>query len=144
MARHDLTDEQWALIEDFFPRNGQKAGRPWLDHRQMINGIFWILETGAPWRDLPERYGLWTTVYNRFATYRRDGTLDRILERLHAKLNRKGKIDWELFCIDGSNVRAHRSAAGAKKGGLRKRPRTSPRTTPSAVTAGAGARSSTS
>ena len=143
MGRHELSDEQWALIEDSFPRNGQKAGRPWSDHRLMMNGIFWILEAGAPWRDLPERYGPWQTVYNRFSTYRKDGRFDRILERLHAKLDEKGKIDWDLFCIDGSNVRAHRSAAGAKKGGLRKRPRMSRKITPSGVLAGAGARSST-
>jgi len=140
MARHGLTDEEWALIEDLFPRNGEHAGRPWRDHRRMMDGIFWVLSTGAPWRDLPEEFGPWETVYWRFNTYRRDGTFDRILERLQMKLDEEGKIDWELFCIDGSNVRASRAAAGArKKGGLQK----SRKTTRSGVPAGAGARSST-
>ncbi len=143
MARHELKDEQWALIEDLFPRNGQHAGRPWVDHRRMMNGMLWILATGAPWRDLPKRFRPWQTVYRRFNLYRLEGTLERILERLHVKLDEDGKIDWELFCIDGSNVRAHRSAAGAKKGGLRRRPRMSPKTTLSGVLAGAGGPSST-
>ncbi len=139
MARHGLTDGQWALMEDMFPRNGEHAGRPWQDHRRMMNGIFWILSTGAPWRDLPEEFGRWQTVYHRFNTYRRDGTLDRILERLQVKLDREGKIDWELFCIDGSCVRAARAAAGARKRGVRQK---SPRTMHWGVLAGAGAPSS--
>jgi len=143
MRRHELTDEQWALIEDMFPKNGQGPGRPWNDHRTMVNAMFWILATGAPWRDLPERFGPWQSAYERFSMYRRDGTLDRIVERLQMKLDEKGKIDWELFCVDGSSVRAHRAAAGAKKGGPHRPPRTSPRTTLWAVPAGAGAPSVT-
>ena len=143
MRRHELTDEQWALIEDMFPRNGQGPGRPWNDHRTMVNAMFWVLSTGAPWRDLPERFGPWQSSYGRFNTYRKDGTLDRIIERLQMKLDEKGKIDWELFCVDGSSVRAHRAAAGAKKGGPHIPPRMSPRTTPWAVPAGAGGPSST-
>ncbi len=143
MRRHELTDEQWALIEDVFPKNGRGPGRPWRNHREMVNAMLWILSTGAPWRDLPERFGPWQTVYDRFNMYRKDGTFDRILECLQMKLDKEGKIDWELFCIDGSNVRAHRSAAGAKKGELRKRPRKSPKTTLSGVPAAAGAPSFT-
>lgn len=143
MERHELGDEQWALIEDLFPKNGKKAGRPWSEHRRILNGMFWILGTGAPWRDLPKRYGPWQTVHRRFSRYRRDGTFDRILERLQVKLDENGKIDWDLFCIDGSSVRAHRAAAGAKKGGPDIPPRMSPMTTLWAVPAGAGARSST-
>ncbi len=144
MRRHELTDAQWALIEDMFPRNGEGPGRPWNDHRTMVNAMFWVLSTGAPWRDLPARFGPWQSAYDRFNMYRKDGTLDRIVERLQMKLDENGEIDWELFCVDGSSVRAHRSAAGAKKGGLRKTPRRSPRTTLLGVPAGAGARSSTS
>ena len=143
MRRHELTDEQWALIEDMFPRNGQGPGRPWNDHRTMLNAMFWTLATGAPWRDLPERFGPWQSAYDRFSMYRRDGTLDKIVERLQMKLDEKGKIDWELFCVDGSSVRAHRAAAGAEKGGLHRPPRMNPRTTPWAVPAGAGAPSFT-
>jgi transposase len=139
MRRHELSDEQWALIEDMFPENGEGPGRPWKDHRTVINAIFWTLRTGASWRDLPERFGPWETVYSRFRRYRRDGTFDRIVERLQMKLDENGDIDWELFCVDGSSVRASRAAAGAEKGG----PRTSPKTTLWAVPAGAGAPSFT-
>ena len=105
---------------------------------------YWILSTGAPWRDLPEWFGPWQSACDRFSMYRKDGTLDRILERLQMKLDGKGKIDWELFCVDGSSVRAHRAAAGAKRGGPHRPPRMSPSPTPWAVPAGAGAPSFTS
>lgn len=143
MGRHRLTDEQWALMEDIFPENGQKPGRPWADHRNIVDGIIHVLVTGVPWRDLPEEFGPWITVYRRFARYRDDGTIERILERLQLKLNEQGRIDPELFCIDGSNVRAHRSAAGAKRGALRKRPTMSRKTMLSGVLVGAGGRRST-
>ena len=81
----------------------------------MLNAIFWRLNTGAPWRDLPERYGPWQTVYDRFWRMRQSGLLDRIIERLQLRLNEAGLIDPDLFCIDGSNVRAARAAAGAAK-----------------------------
>jgi len=81
----------------------------------MLNGILWILRTGAPWRDLPERYGPWQTVYEYFNTWRANGTYDRILEALQIRLDREGKIEWDLFSIDGSSVRAARAAAGASK-----------------------------
>lgn len=75
MQRHGLTDGQWALIEDMFPKNGLRPGRPWSDHRVMMDGMFWELATGAPWRDLPEEFGPWKTVYERYRTYYMDGTL---------------------------------------------------------------------
>jgi transposase len=139
MRRHEIEDEQWALIEDMFPRNGLAPGRPWNDHRTTVNAMFWILSTGAPWRDLPTRFGPWQSAYERFNNYRKDGTLDRIVARLQMELDANGEIDWELFCVDGSSVRAHRAAAGAKKGGRRM----SPETTPWAVLAGVGAPSFT-
>lgn len=117
MKRHELADEDWELIKDLFPSSAGKRGRQWKDHRQMINGIFWILNTGAPWRDLPERYGAWQTVYDRFNRMRREGFLDKMLERLQMRLDEEGQIDWDLWCIDGSNIRAGRAAAGAKKKG---------------------------
>ena len=81
----------------------------------MLNGIFWRLNTGAPWRDLPERYGPWGTVYGRFNALRKSGLLDRIIERLQLKLNGAGLIDPDLFCVDGTSVRASRAAGGAAK-----------------------------
>jgi transposase len=121
-----------------FPKNGLGPGRPWSDHRMVIEGMFWQLSTGAPWRDMPKEFGPWKTVYERYRGYRGDGTFDRIIERLQIKLDENGLIDWDLFCVDGSSVRAHRAAAGARKGGPRRTPRTSPRTTLLGVPAGAG------
>lgn len=111
--RHELTDAQWKLIREFFP--GQGRGGKWADHRTAFNGILWRLRTGAPWRDLPERYGPWQTVYHRFNAMRRGGSIDRILERLQMRLNTQGLLDPELFCVDGTVVRASRAAAGASK-----------------------------
>jgi transposase len=81
----------------------------------MFDGILWVLRTGAPWRDLPERYGKWQSVYDRFNRWRKDGTFDRVLRALRIRLDKDGYIDWDLWCVDGSNVRASRSAAGASK-----------------------------
>lgn len=117
MRRHELSDEEWALIEGELPPI-RGNGRPWRDHRQTLNGIFWILRTGAPWRDLSERYGLWQTVYERLNRWRRDGIFDRMLQRLQIRLDKQGHIDWDVWCVDGSSVRAHRAAAGAGKKGV--------------------------
>ena len=115
MKRHELTDEQWKLVGPLLPVSDARTGRPPANRRTVLNGIFWILHTGAPWRDLPERFGRWQTVYHHFAKWRRDGVFGRIVEALQIKLDRKGLIDWDLWCIDGSNVRAARAAAGADK-----------------------------
>lgn len=115
MKRHELTDEQWALIGPQLPQRTARTGRPPSDPRRMWNGILWILRTGAPWRDLPERFGPWQTVYDHFSTWRRSGTFERILETLQIRLDREGKIDWDLWCIDGTQIRAARAAAGADK-----------------------------
>src|SRR5438105_4928436 len=115
MKRHELTDEQWALIGSLLPQRTARTGRPPSDPRCMWNGIIWILRTGAPWRDLPERFGPWQTVYDHFATWRRSGTFERILKALQIRLDREGKIDWDLWCIDGTQIRAARAAAGADK-----------------------------
>lgn len=114
MHRHALSDAQWERIKDMLPTNGHR-GRQWKDHRRVIDGTLWILNTGAPWRDLPERFGAWKTVYERFRMWCRTGFWDRLLERLLAEANAAGGISWELFFIDGSVVRAHKAAAGAKK-----------------------------
>src|SRR3954447_25684376 len=113
MKRHELTDQQWELLAPFFPRRPRRRGGQWRDDRQMLNAILWRLNTGAPWRDLPERYGPWQTVYDRFSKMRQSGLLDRILARLQFRLNEAGLIDPDLFCIDGTNVRPARAPAGA-------------------------------
>lgn len=114
MRRYELTDEQYESIADLLPANGQRGGQ-WKDHRPVLNGIFWILHTGAQWRELPDRYGPWKTVYDRFNRWSSDGTIDAILHRLHVRLDEAGRIDWDLWCVDGSHVRASRSAAGGQK-----------------------------
>jgi len=115
MKRHELTDEQWALVEPHLPLSTARTGRPARDRRTLLNGIFWVLSTGAPWRDLPERFGPWQTVYDHFRRWRKSGVFAAILEALQVKLDDNGYIDWELWCVDGSSVRAARAAAGADK-----------------------------
>jgi transposase len=113
VARYELSDGKWNLIKGLFPKQGR--GGKWNDHRSTLNGMLWILRSGAPWRDLPERYGKWKSVYHRFNRWRGDGTFDRILKALRIRLGKQGKIDWDLWLVDGSNVRASRVAAGARK-----------------------------
>lgn len=121
MHRHELSDAQWAAIEGLFPGPGGR-GRPRKDHRLMLNAMLWILHTGAPWRDLPERYGPWQSVYARFVKWRRDGTWERIKTKLQVDLDRAGELAWDLWCIDGSSIRAVRAASGGgKKGGPKSR-----------------------
>ena len=115
VARHEVTDEEWQLVDEYVTRPAAATGRPRRDARQMLNGVMWVLRTGAPWRDLPERFGPWETVYYYFNLWRADGTYDRVLSALQIRLDRDGHIDWDLWCIDGSNVRAARAAAGASK-----------------------------
>jgi transposase len=109
-----LSDEQWEQLHDLLPRNGNKGGQ-WKDHRLMIDGILWALSDGGRWRNLPAEFGPWQTVYDRFRKWCRTGLWDKILRRLQARKMRGGGIDFELFCIDGSVIRAHQSAAGASE-----------------------------
>ena len=96
MTRHyELSAEQFALIEGLMPPAG-KAGGQWNDHLTTLNGILWILHTGAQWRELPERYGKSKSVHDRLSRWRADGTFDRILERLHMRLDERGRIDHDL------------------------------------------------
>lgn len=92
-----------------------RAGRPWAEHRMIINGMFWVLCSGAPWRDLPERYGPWKTVYNRFNRWSKSGVINIIFNRLLTLLDANNLIDWSATALDGSNIRALRCAAGAQK-----------------------------
>jgi transposase len=112
--RHALNDEQWAILQPLLPGNNRR-GHPYKDHRLVIDGLLWILHTGAPWRDLPEDFGPWSTVFGRFNRWRQSGRWDDFLTALHAQADAAGGIDWEMFCVDGSVVRAHKAAAGAGK-----------------------------
>lgn len=122
MRRHELSDEEWTLVEPLLPK--QRRGGKWNDHRTMLNAMMWVLRTGAPWRDLPERFGKWQSVYDRFNRWRKDGTFERIVKALRIRLDKEGKIDWDLWCIDGTSVRAARSAAGGGKKGAKQSPQT--------------------
>ena len=119
MARLLLTDDEWDLIADVFPEPAA-MGRPPRNKRQVVNGILWILRTGAPWRDLPEEFGPCKTVWRLFDQWNADGTLDKVLRRLQAAFVDIGEIDQELWCIDGTIIRAARCAAGGGKKGTRR------------------------
>lgn len=138
IRRYELTDHDWTLIEPLLPK--QRRGGKWNDHRTVLNGIFWVLRSGSAWRDMPERYGKWQTIYDRFVHWRRDGTFGRIAQALRGRLDGEGRIEWDLVCVDGTNVRAMKAAAGAGK----TRAPTSRKTTPSGVPAAAGDPRSTS
>jgi transposase len=109
--RHDLTDEQWALLEPRLPRCGERGGRPWRDHRQVIDGVLWRTRTGCTWRDVPATYGHWKTVYNRHRRWAADGTWDALL----AELQRGCDTEFEEWSVgvDSTVIRAHQDAAGA-------------------------------
>ena len=140
IGRGDLTDQAWEQIGLLLPGNGRR-GQQWAEHRRVINGIRWRLRTGAPWRDLPERYGPWKTCYDRLVRWRRDGTWDRLLAHAQTKSDAVGEVEGEVS-LDSRIVRAHQHAAGARKQPAqadRKRGQRKRATKPSAG-AGAGSR----
>jgi transposase len=108
MGRYELTDREWKAIEPHLPN--KPRGVPRVDDRRVLNGIFWVLRSGAPWADLPERYGPRTTVYNRFNRWRKAGVWDRLMDAIVAA------HDGEVQMIDTSIVRVHQQGATAKRG----------------------------
>ncbi len=140
-SRYELTDEQWQRIADYFPRNDGKRGGQWRPHRPIVNGVLWVLCSGATWADLPRRYGSHKTAHRRHLTWRRDGTWERVLSALRAKADERGLIDWAQWNADATSIRATRHAAGARKKGGRSR--ASPRTTGWAAAAAGSAASCT-
>ncbi len=119
MARLLLTDDEWDCISDLF---GEPAatGRPPVSRRQVMDGILWVLRTGSPWRDLPNEFGAWQTVWRLFDRWNADGTLDAALRQLQASYAEVGDISDELWCIDATIVRAARCSTGGGKKGTRK------------------------
>jgi transposase len=120
MSRYGLTDDEWARLVPLLPRR-PRTGRPPRDHRTILDALLWLGKTGAPWRDLPERFGPWRTVATRFYRWTKAGLWDRILVELRRVADAAGGIDWEVHLVDGTSVRAHRCAAGGKGGGSAKR-----------------------
>lgn len=126
MARGDLTDAAWQLVEPLLPpQKPCTKGRPYkLDHRTALNGMLYILRTGAPWRDLPERYGSWNSVYDRMARWKRAGVWERVLQSLQGMAQAGklpgGTVEWEVCAADSTTVKAHPHAAGARKARAKK------------------------
>jgi transposase len=114
LIRGLMSDEEWAFFEPFLIERGPKRGRPPGNHRLVLDGVFWIGRTGAPWRDLPEFFGPWNSVYQQFRRWTLSGVWDVLLEAL----NETGEGKDSIQMIDSTIVRAHQHAAGAK-GGLR-------------------------
>ncbi len=114
MNRRDLSDQQWSRLVSILPPQKPHTGHPNNDHRPMINGMLWINRTGAPWRDLPEPYGKWTTIASRFYRWQRAGIWQGILDCLQSQAHTQHRLDWEIQSVDGTSVRAHQHAAGAK------------------------------
>ncbi len=105
----ELSGEQWAVIGPLMPKVSDRS-RPWRDHRQVVEGIVHWYRTGVGWRDLPERFGPWQTVWKRHARFSRDGTWDTILTALQARADASGGIDWQVS-VDSTINRAHQHAA---------------------------------
>ncbi|WP_425588750.1 IS5 family transposase [Streptomyces thinghirensis] len=113
MGRGDLTDAEWERLRPFLPVSNGRCGR-WRDHRQVIDGILHRVRTGVQWRDLPERFGPWKTVYERHRLWSADGTWERLLQQVQAAADAAGEIDWDI-AVDSTVVRAHQHAAGARR-----------------------------
>lgn len=115
MARGDLSDAQWERLGPLLPpQKSGKPGRPYKDHRTVLNGILWIVRTGAPWRDLPERYGPAGTCYDRLAKWQKDGTWQHVLQALQGEADAAQQVQWDGCAIDSTSIKVHPHAAGAK------------------------------
>ncbi|MEV5416171.1 IS5 family transposase [Streptomyces albogriseolus] len=113
MGRGDLTDVEWERLRPFLPVSNGRCGR-WRDLRQVIDGILHRVRTGVQWRDLPERFGPWKTVYERHRLWSADGTWERLLQQVQAAADIAGEIDWDISVGDSTIVRAHQHVAGAR------------------------------
>ncbi|GAA1765305.1 hypothetical protein GCM10009734_86780 [Nonomuraea bangladeshensis] len=148
MARGDLTDEEWSLIEHHLPL-GERGPIP--DLRRLFNAVMWRFRTGSPWRDLPEEYGPWSTAYDRFRSWARDGVFEQLMQAVISEATARGQADLDLVSVDSTTARAHHHAAGMvldgelsaaleeaveQERGLRQRGKTPPTATPATGRAG--------
>lgn len=122
--RTDLTNAQYERLRPHLaPAVRPRRGRPRADDRRLLNAILWRLDNGAKWRALPAEYGPWPTVYLRFRQWTESGVWQRVLAELQAGARRDGALSFEFAALDGTSVRAHRCAAGARKKRRTSRPR---------------------
>lgn len=117
-SRHVISDAAWERVEGLLPVSTGKRGGQYRDHRVVVEAIVWRYRTGAPWRDLPERFGPWQTAWKRHATWARDGTWHRIWEALQAQADAASDLEW-LVSIDSSLVRVHQHAATLPRADVR-------------------------
>jgi transposase len=111
LSRGDLTDAEWHVLKDLLPPDDGRPGRPAEGTRSVVNGILWRLRTGAPWRDVPEKYGNWNSIYRRFRRWSKAGAWELVAVTLAETMLKSGH-----YSIDSTTVRGHVSAAGAKGG----------------------------
>ena len=115
----DLTDEQWEILEPLIPdppRRADGTGRPWRDPRDVLNGVLWVLRTGAPWHDLPERYPPYQTCHRRFQRWNEEGVLEEVLRALAEDLKELGGLDLSECFVDATFVGAKRGRVGGARG----------------------------
>jgi transposase len=118
--RHDLTDAQWTVLAPLLPAASGKGRPPKWSKRQLIDGIRWRIPVGAPWRDVPEQYAPWPTLYGLFRRWQRAGVWDTILSALQAHADAAGRIGWDVS-VDSAISLAHQHAAGARRDGHRQK-----------------------
>lgn len=119
MRRHELSEEQWDKIKGLLPPEQKpQGGRPAKDNRLMLNGIIYWLNTGIPWRDLPERFGAWSSVYSRFRRWTQQG----IWEKLFISLIEQDIVDETALMLDSTTIKVHQHGSGLKKGSTKRKP----------------------
>jgi transposase len=114
IRRYELSDFEWSIIAPLLPNKPRGVAR--VDDRKVLNGIYWRLRTGSPWADIPERYGPYTTCYNRFVRWRKLGVWDKIFEAVSKA------YEGDVQMVDSSSIRVHQHAANGKRG-VKKEPR---------------------
>ena len=126
MSKGDLTEEQWGIVEGILPPDRVRddgRGRPWSDRRKVLNGVLWVLRTGAPWYDLPPRYGPYQTVHRRFQNWVRSGALERVLLAVARHLQEVGGLDLKECFVDGTFVPAQKGGDRSARPSAAKAPR---------------------
>ena len=116
MERREQSDAQWERLRPLLPPQKPRTIRPAKAHRTVLEGIPWAMRTGAPWRDLPARFGPWRTVHSRFRRWQLAGVWDRVLADLQRQADVDGRLNWTMHVVDSTVVRAHQHAAAAKGG----------------------------